>query len=30
LGEHTEAVFKDWFGLSNDEYEAFEAKGAFS
>ena len=30
LGEHTEAVFKDWFGLSADEFEQLSALGVFS
>ena len=30
LGEHTEDVFKDWFGLSAEEFERFSAQGAFS
>ena len=30
LGEHTEDVFKDWFGLSDSDYDAFAAQGAFS
>jgi len=30
LGEHTEDVFKDWFGLSASEYDELAAQGAFS
>jgi crotonobetainyl-CoA:carnitine CoA-transferase CaiB-like acyl-CoA transferase len=30
LGEHNEDVFKGWFGLSDEEYRALEAEGAFS
>jgi benzylsuccinate CoA-transferase BbsF subunit len=30
LGEHTEEVFKEWFGLSAGEYEAMRADGVFS
>ena len=30
LGEHTEEVFKDWFGLSDQEFERLSAEGAFS
>lgn len=30
LAEHNEAVFKGWLGLSDDEYRALEAEGAFS
>ena len=30
LGEHNVAVFRDWFGLSADEYSAFAADGVFS
>ena len=30
LGEHTEEVFKDWFGLSAEEFDRFSAQGAFS
>ena len=30
LGEHTEDVFKDWFGLSAQEFERLSAEGAFS
>jgi benzylsuccinate CoA-transferase BbsF subunit len=29
LGEHTEEVFKEWFGLSASEYEAMSAEGVF-
>jgi benzylsuccinate CoA-transferase BbsF subunit len=29
LGEHNEEVFKRWLGLSDDEYGAFAAAGAF-
>jgi benzylsuccinate CoA-transferase BbsF subunit len=30
LGEHNELVFRDWLGLSADEYAALEADGVFS
>jgi benzylsuccinate CoA-transferase BbsF subunit len=30
LGEHTEAVFKDWFGLGAEEFEQLAAQGVFS
>ena len=30
LGEHTEDLFKGWFGLSDEEYDAFKAEGAFA
>ena len=30
LGEHTEAVFKEWFGLNADEYDSLAAQGVFS
>lgn len=30
LGEHNEAIFCDWLGLSHEEYGAFAAQGVFS
>ena len=30
LGEHTEQVFRDWFGLTAEEYAALSADGVFS
>ncbi len=30
LGEHTEDVFKGWFGLSADQFEELSAQGVFS
>ena len=30
LGEHNDQVFRDWLGLSAEEYQAFAAEGAFS
>lgn len=30
LGEHNEDVFKGWFGLTDEEYRAFEAEGVFA
>jgi crotonobetainyl-CoA:carnitine CoA-transferase CaiB-like acyl-CoA transferase len=30
LGEHNVEVFRDWFGLSAEEYEALSADGVFS
>jgi benzylsuccinate CoA-transferase BbsF subunit len=30
LGEHNEPVFRDWFGLSAEEYESLSAEGVFS
>jgi crotonobetainyl-CoA:carnitine CoA-transferase CaiB-like acyl-CoA transferase len=30
LGEHTEEVFKEWFGLSQSEYDAMSAEGVFA
>jgi benzylsuccinate CoA-transferase BbsF subunit len=30
LGEHNEQVFRDWMGLSADEYRRLEARGVFS
>ena len=30
LGEHNDAVFRSWFGLSEEEYESLSAEGVFS
>jgi len=30
LGEHNESVFRDWFGMSEEEYESLSAEGVFS
>lgn len=30
LGEHNELVFREWLGLSAEEYQALEAEGVFS
>lgn len=30
LGEHNELVFRDWLGLSAEQYQALEADGVFS
>jgi len=30
LGEHNEAVFRGWFGLSAEEFESLSVEGVFS